>query len=388
MLIDMRSLDRVVAFDPGTGIIVAEAGLTIGGLIRHAAPHGWFPPVVPGTQHVTLGGALANDIHGKNHHAAGAFGPHVLGFELLRSDGARLQCSPTSHLPLFMATIGGMGLTGLVTTIELQLMRVASTDVLQRAAPIENLGDFFRQAEDARETYTVAWIDSLARGARLGRGVFLAGEHARNAGARPLGAGHRVAAPFTPPFSLINAASLRAFNAAYRWRALSGHSLKRVSAGSFFFPLDAVGGWNRLYGPRGLRQHQSVIPTAKAEATIARMLEATQSAGHGSFLTVLKLFGDAPSPGLMSFPRPGATLTLDFPYRGDETDALLDRLDDLTLAAGGAVNAYKDARMSAATFRASYPDTEMFRAAMDPGARSAFARRVGLAPHLSGILTA
>ncbi|MGL5116646.1 MAG: FAD-binding oxidoreductase, partial [Beijerinckiaceae bacterium] len=379
-LIDMRSLDRVVSFDTANGVIRAEAGMTIGALIRHVAPHGWFPAVVPGTQHVTLGGALANDIHGKNHHGVGTFGAHVRSFGLWRSDGTRIECSPQAHLPLFLATIGGMGLTGLVTTIELQLIRVASTDIVQKATPIADLSDFFRRAEDSSEAYTVAWIDSLARGAKLGQGVFLAGDHAEDGPSVSLRERPRITVPVTPPFSLINRPSLRAFNAAYRWRALAGPPLKRVSAGAFFFPLDAVGQWNRLYGPRGLRQHQCVIPASCAESTIARMLEATQAAGQGSFLTVLKLFGDRASPGLMSFPRPGATLTLDFPAGGTETDSLLDRLDALVLEAGGAVSAYKDARMSSATFRASFPDTELFRASMDPHALSAFARRVGLSP--------
>jgi FAD/FMN-containing dehydrogenase len=379
-LIDMRGLNRVIDFDAATGVLKAEAGLLLADLLPLIIPHGWFPAVVPGTRFVTLGGALANDIHGKNHHGAGTFGEHVCAFELLRSDGARLHCSSSQNAEVFRATIGGMGLTGLVTWIELQLMRVASPDVLQEALPLDDLAAFFRlaPASDTSHAYSVAWIDSLARGAHLGRGVLLRANHAPAGHPAAIAGGPRIAVPFTPPFSLINGPSLRAFNALYRNRTLARKGEHRVGYAPFFFPLDAVGAWNRLYGPRGLRQHQSVIPLARAEATIAAMLDETHRAGQGSFLTVLKLFGERPAAGLMSFPRAGATLTLDFAYRGAATDALLDRLDALVIGARGRINPYKDAHMSAETFAASFPESASFQRFMDPMARSAFARRVGL----------
>jgi FAD/FMN-containing dehydrogenase len=379
-LIDTRGMNRVLAFDEATGIIRAEAGLLIGDLIRHVSAKGWFPPVVPGTQHVTLGGALANDIHGKNHHTQGSFGTCVRAFEILRSDGSRQLCSPARNNALFCATIGGLGLTGFVTWVELQLMQVDSSDVLQEAVPLDELADFFRYCthEKGNAPYSVAWIDSLAKGSALGRGVLLKGRHATDGQSEPLRAKARLGMPFTPPVSLINTLSLTAFNALYRRKMLANPGERRCSAGSFFFPLDAVGHWNRLYGRRGLRQHQCVIPLAKAEATIAAMLEVTHAAGQGSFLTVLKLFGSVPSPGYLSFPQPGATLTLDFAYLGARTDALLDTLDSMALNAGGRINPYKDAHMSAQTFSRSFPDVARFRACMDTWAQSAFAARVNL----------
>ncbi|MFM9975828.1 MAG: FAD-dependent oxidoreductase [Beijerinckiaceae bacterium] len=380
ILIDMRGMKRIMAFNPETGLIRSEAGLTLGDLITNVSKAGWFPAVVPGTRHVTLGGALANDIHGKNHHRAGSFGDHVTAFELLRSDGSRTICTPDQNAGLFRATIGGMGLTGLISWIEMQLMRVSSPDLSQDILPLENLDDFFRlaPASDASHAYSVAWIDSLATGDKLGRGVLLRANHA-SSGALAKGRGKPLfSVPFTPPFSLINALTLRAFNAAYRQRSLMQQGSRHVNHDSFFFPLDAVGHWNRLYGPAGLRQHQSVLPMAGAKAAVTALIKATQKARHGSFLTVLKLFADRPAAGMMSFPKAGATLTLDFPYHGQKTDRLLDQLDAITIAAQGRVNPYKDAHMSAATFAASYPEADSFQPFIDPLARSRFAVRVGL----------
>jgi FAD/FMN-containing dehydrogenase len=379
-MIDMRGMNRVLHFDRASGILRAETGLLLSDLLPHIIPHGWFPAVVPGTRFVTIGGAIANDIHGKNHHVKGTFGEHVRTFELWRSDGQKLLCSRQENADLFHATIGGMGLTGLITWAEIQLMRTPSPNVLQEALPLENLADFFRlvPASDATHAYSVAWIDSLATGSKLGRGVLLRANHA----GKSLLPAHRgaplVSIPFTPPVPLVNRWSLRAFNSLYRRRALSKAGEHPVPYTSFFFPLDTVGRWNRLYGPGGLRQHQSVIPMAHAERVITAMIEETHRARHGSFLTVLKLFADRPSAGLMSFPRAGATLTLDFPYLGTRTDALLDRLDALTMSCGGRVNPYKDAHMLAATFRASFPQMRAFQAFMDPMARSRLAERVGL----------
>jgi FAD/FMN-containing dehydrogenase len=379
-MIDMRGMNRVLHLDPATGILRAESGLLLLDLLPHIIPHGWFPAVVPGTRLVTIGGAIANDIHGKNHHVNGTFGEHVRAFELWRSDGQKLLCSRQQNADLFHASIGGMGLTGLITWAEIQLMRTPSPNVVQEALPLENLADFFRlaPASDTTHAYSVAWLDSLATGPHLGRGVLLRANHAGES----LLPAHRgaplVSIPFTPPIPLVNRWSLRAFNSLYRRRTLSKTGEHPVPYTSFFFPLDTVGRWNRLYGPGGLRQHQSVIPMEHAERVITAMIEETHKARHGSFLTVLKLFADRPAAGLMSFPRAGATLTLDFPYLGARTDALLDRLDALTMSCGGRVNPYKDAHMSAATFAASFPQMRAFQAFMDPMARSQLAERVGL----------
>lgn len=371
-LIDMRGRDRLASFCPRTGVVRAEAGAMLADLVRLALPHGWFPPVVPGTRHVTLGGMLANDVHGKNHHRRGTFGAHVLRFHLVRSDGAAMVAPGD---PLFAVTLGGMGLTGVVTWVELQLMRVRGGAVAQVARPFGSLAEYMDAIEDAdaRHEYAVAWVDSLARGAALGRGVLLAGDHAP--GEAGLGRGARFAVPFTPPVPLVNGLTMRLFNAVYRRAQRCG----TVPAARFFWPLDGVGGWNRLYGPRGLHQHQSVVPHEAAARTLPLLLRTAQDAGQASFLTVLKRFGDAAAPGPLSFPRPGHTLTLDFAHRGPATLALLDRLDAIVLDAGGRTNAYKDARMSADTFQRGHPRWREVEALRDPAITSDFWRRTVLA---------
>ncbi len=370
---------RIEAFDPRTGVLIAEPGVNFGQVIAHALPLGWFPPVTPGTRFVTLGGAAANDVHGKNHHAAGTFGRHVLWLDLARSDGSTLRCSPNQHAALFASTIGGMGLTGLITRIAVQLMPVANGWIRQDAIPFGSLDGFFALAaeSDASHPYTVAWIDSLAGGAALGRGVFLRGRHDPDPSAPPFAglASPLPLMPLTPPIPLVNGVSMRAFNALYRFANRERHDA-RVPIEPFFYPLDKVKGWNRAYGPKGLRQHQCALPRATARDAVTELLSAASRAGAASFLTVLKTFGDRPSPGLLSFPMPGATLTLDFAYRGAETDRLLATLDAIVMAAGGRVNPYKDARMPAEVFEASFPHWRDFAAHVDPAFTSDFWRRV------------
>lgn len=377
--VDMRALNRIIAFDPRTGLLEAEAGAMLSDVIAFAGPQGFFPQVVPGTQFVTLGGAIANDIHGKNHHRRGSFGAHVAALTLLRSDGRTRRCSPSEFPQLFAATVGGMGLTGLILSASIRLMPVASLRIRETATPFGSLAEYFDLAEaaDAANEYAVAWLDQLAGGARAGRGILFAGNHAESGGRAVEPAAPRLAVPFQPPVTVLNRPFLRLFNAAYRFakrRAGGGSSSYR----SFFFPLDGVGGWNRLYGPRGLFQHQSVLPFAGACETVERMLAETRAAGQGSFLTVLKRFGAMRSPGLLSFPRPGYTLTLDFPNRGAPTLDLLSRLDAITVEAGGAVNPYKDARMSPATFAASFPGWVALEALRDPAMMSGFWRRTAM----------
>ncbi len=376
-ILDTADLDRIISFDAFSGLIVAEAGVLLSAVIAHALPKGWFVPVTPGTRFVTLGGAVANDVHGKNHHALGTFGSHVAWLDLQRSDGSTLRCSADENPALFAATIGGMGLTGLIRRIALRMVAVKGPFMAQDVIPFSGLDAFFELAagSDASHAYTVAWIDSLARGARLGRGVFFRANHSDAAGEmtpdRPL-----PFLPFTPPFALINRLTLTGFNAAYRFAHRQRVDAAAVPFQPFFYPLDRVSGWNRAYGPMGLRQHQSVVPMAAAREAVADLLKATHGAGEASFLTVLKLFGDRPSPGMMSFPMAGATLTLDFPYHGARTDALLAELDRITVAAGGRVNPYKDARMSPSVFEASFPHWRDFASYTDPAFSSNFWRRV------------
>ncbi|AWC23494.1 putative decaprenylphosphoryl-beta-D-ribose oxidase [Aminobacter sp. MSH1] len=378
-VVDMRPHHRILSFNAETGVLEAEAGALLADIIAAGAPHGFFPAVVPGTQFVTLGGAIANDVHGKNHHRRGSFGCHVERLTLLRSDGRTYACSPTENARLFWATIGGMGLTGIILSAAIRLMRVQSLDIAETVKPFGSLDEYFDLAEaaDRDNEYAVAWIDQLAGGKSAGRGLLLAGNHApHGARAAELGAA-RLSVPFQPPLTLLNRPFLKLFNAAYGWRR------GRVAASQsgyrkFFFPLDSVAGWNRLYGPNGLFQHQSVVPVEVARETISALLAATRHAGQGSFLTVLKRFGAQRSPALMSFARPGYTLTLDFPNHGQCTLKLLAELDRITVRAGGAVNPYKDARMSAATFAASFPDWQRLETMRDPAFMSDFwARTAG-----------
>lgn len=373
-----RALNRILDFNPQTGLLRAEAGVLLSDIIRHA-PHGWFLPVTPGTQFVTLGGALANDVHGKNHHRAGSFGCHVRSFELVRSDGTRLLCAPQSHPDLFAATIGGMGLTGLVTWLDIALKATPTPDVIEDTRRFARLGDFFKLSpdSDASHEYSVAWIDSSARGPALGRGLFMRANHAEAPASQrkslPL------ALPFTPPLSLMNGASIGLFNAAQF--ALAKEGERRRDYARFFYPLDGIAGWNRAYGPRGFHQHQSVLPLHNAEQGIADMLSALHDARIHSFISVLKIFGAIASPGLLSFPRPGATLALDLPNHGEATLRLLARLDAITLRAGGAVNPYKDSRMPREVFEASFPALARIQPWLDPQAASQFSQRIGLAQH-------
>ena len=378
-LIDTAKFNRIIAFDATTGVMRCEAGVLICDLTTRALPAGWFVPVTPGTQFVTIGGAIANDVHGKNHHVRGTFGTHVIAFELLRSDGSRRVCRPTENTELFRATIGGMGLTGLITWADVQLIPVMSNKIDQVVTPFANLGGFMElvHASDATHEYSVAWIDSLAGGADLGRGLFIKGNHA--AGKGPLDAAStraKLAVPFASPISLIGRTTLIAFNALYRRQTLGRERSGAVGYQPFFYPLDKIGGWNKLYGPRGLLQHQSVVPMTGGIEVVADLLARSQRSGLGSFLTVLKVFGDKASPGLMSFPMPGLTLTLDFANTGDKLFTLLDELDRVVVSVGGRINPYKDARMSAATFAASFPQAKSLKPHIDPAFQSMFWSRV------------
>jgi FAD/FMN-containing dehydrogenase len=377
-LIMARRLGRILAFDRISGLVTCEAGVLLDDLLKLVVPAGWFPPVTPGTCFVTIGGALANDVHGKNHHRAGTFGRHVRAFELVRSDGHRLTCAPDINGTLFAATIGGMGLTGLITQVTLQLMPVASAEMQQETIHFDGLDRFFAIAaeSDATHDYTVAWIDALASGVGFGRGVFFRANHAPASLQPPSRPRRSLPFPIRPPVPLINRLTLRAFNMLYRAAQPRSPAPRRIAYRPFFYPLDRVSNWNRAYGPGGLRQFQCAIPMAHARVAVGEMLRRTLAAGEASFLTVLKLFGDVPSPGMMSFPVAGATLTLDFPNRGERTAKLLDELDRITLANGGRVNPYKDARMSPATFEASFPHWRDFAAHIDPGFSSSFWRRV------------
>jgi FAD/FMN-containing dehydrogenase len=379
LLLDTLALDRFIDFDPRTGILTCEAGTQFADILDIVVPQGWFLPVTPGTKFVTVGGAIANDVHGKNHHRAGTFGRHVRSFELLRSDGSRLLCSPGQHEEWFNATIGGLGLTGMITHAQIQLRRISGPWLETETYRFRNLAEFFALSEASGEghEYTVAWIDCAASGAALGRGLFTRANHAPAFPEdRPSAPRRRLSVPLTPPFSLVNPMSLRLFNTLYfhRQRRAVVRAIHHYEP--YFYPLDGIGKWNRAYGPRGLLQYQCVLPpesSAEGMTTLARMIAAS---GTGSFLAVLKQFGGLRSPGMLSFPREGTTLALDFPNDGKRTFELLDRLDDVVADLGGAVYPAKDARMPGRRFREYFPAWEAFSSFIDPNFSSSFWRRV------------
>ncbi len=375
-LLDARGLDRFISFEATAGTLRVEAGVLLGTILEVFVPRGWFLPVAPGTRFVTVGGAIANDVHGKNHHVVGSFGCHVRAFELLQGDGSRRICSREKNVEWFAATIGGLGLTGLITWVELQLKSVSSAWFESETIRYNQLDDFFELSAQSERAfnYTVAWVDCTARGPALGRGVFTRGNHAA-AETRVLHERHwRM--PFTPPFSLVNAPTLHAFNALHFYRAPATTRRTREHYRSWLFPLDAIHNWNRIYGPRGFLQYQCVLPPQAAREGMRELLERIAASGQGSFLIVLKQFGMNVSPGLLSFPRAGTTLAVDFAYRGQVTLELLDQLDATVTAAGGAVYPAKDARMSGENFRRFFPAWQQFSAFIDPAFSSGFWRRM------------
>jgi FAD/FMN-containing dehydrogenase len=375
-LLHTRGLDRYIAFDAENGVLRCEAGLLFAEILDLIVPRGWFLPVTPGTRHVTVGGAIANDVHGKNQHRAGTFGEHVSRLELLRSDGARIECSAAHNRDWYTATIGGLGLTGVITWAEIRLLRIAGPWLTQETRRFGNLDEFFALSRESgrNHAYTVAWVDCLAGGNACGRGLFFRANHIPGMAAQNTPRQRRLKVPFTPPFSLVNRWSLRAFNALYFHRAREGRAV--VHYAPYFYPLDAIAEWNRIYGPRGFLQYQCVVPPQCSADAVAELLRTVAAVGGGSFLAVLKTFAEREPAGLLSFPRPGTTLALDFPNAGGKTFALLDRLDAIVAAAGGAVYPAKDARMSGLRFRQYFPRWQSMLPHIDPQFSSGFWRRV------------
>ncbi|MDR3584410.1 MAG: FAD-binding oxidoreductase [Desulfosporosinus sp.] len=377
MLLHTRRLDRFIAFDQATGRLRCEAGVLLKEILDLVVPQNWFLPVTPGTQFITVGGAIANDVHGKNHHCAGSFGNHVTCLELLRSDGQRIVCNMDKAMDWFTATIGGLGLTGLITWAEIQLIPVANPWMLVQSRRFSSLVEFWEINQEAehRWPYTVAWFDCLSAGRGQGRGIYLAGQHAPITENLPQRHSRSLRFPLDPPFSLINPLSLRLINALYYHKPLKSEPVLSHFE-PFFYPLDGLLDWNRIYGRRGFFQYQCVLPPEAAQEGIKTMAKKIAASGQGSFLAVLKTFGKIPSRGLMSFARSGVTLALDFPNCGPMTMRLFNELDAIVGNASGSLNPSKDARMSAQMFKNSFPNWEHFTDFIDPKFSSSFWRRV------------
>jgi L-gulonolactone oxidase len=376
-VVDATRLDRIIAFDPAQGILRAEAGMALGDILKLVVPRGWFLPTSPGTRFVTLGGAVANDVHGKNHHSRGTFGAWVRRIGLLRSDHGMVEVSQDQHPELFRATIGGLGLTGFILWVEFQLVHIASAWLEQETIPFERLSDFFSIAAQSEAfEHTVAWVDCTRGGKGLGRGLF----HRANWAQDGRLAVHADQASFAMPVELpvwaLNRFTLRAFNIFHYHANRFKPRHARLHYGPAIYPLDAIRNWNRLYGSRGFYQYQCVIPPAAAQDAVHELLRVIASSGMGSFLIVLKTFGARRSPGLLSFPHEGTTLALDFANHGEETLGLMARLDDIVMPAGGRLYPAKDGRIPPAMYRARYPNLDLFRHSIDPVFSSSFWQRI------------
>ncbi len=357
----MGNFNRLIAFDAQSGQLVAEAGVLLADVISVFLPRGWFPAVTPGTKFVTIGGMVAADVHGKNHHRDGSFGAFIDWLDLLDAHGQTRRCSRTENPDLFAWTIGGMGLTGVIMRVAFRLRRVESGWIRQTNLAARNLAEAMALFEDHEAaTYSVAWIDCLARGEALGRSIVMLGEHAQR---HTLPTAQRVA-PFAPPLprtrdvpvelpvSPLNRWTLKAFNTAYWQAGQVGQGVRLVNWDSYFYPLDAIHRWNRIYGRRGFIQFQCALPLAQAQTGLSALLAAIAQSGEGSFLAVLKRFGAPNTPGAFSFPLHGYTLALDFSICA-KTLALMNTLDRIVLEYGGRFYLAKDARMTPDILRAS-----------------------------------
>ncbi len=376
-------LDRILRFDAGTGELVAEPGVTFRDLIATFVPRGFMPPASPGTAFATLGGAIAADVHGKNHDRHGSFGDHIRWIDLLCADGQTRRVSPNDDPALFAATIGGMGLTGFIRRIAITLLPGASEVVRVREHPVRDLDEHLAGlfAARAQANFSVGWVDAMAGGASLGRGILETAEF--TPGLVVPSPPRRRQIPLDLPGFVLNPLSIRAFNRLYGARVprAGRESARRLDV--FLYPLDAIHDWNRIYGKNGFYQFQCVIPDAEAPRTVREMLETIASAGRASFLAVLKTLGGA-GQGMLSFPMRGVTLALDFP-RKPGVEELIAGLNRLARERGGRVYLAKDALLTREDFRAMYPRHEEFTALLgrvDPGTRftSDQARRLGLTP--------
>jgi decaprenylphospho-beta-D-ribofuranose 2-oxidase len=382
-------LNRILAFDPNKGLLRAEAGITLQEILEIVVPRGWFLPVTPGTKYASLGGCVAADVHGKNHHGAGSFSAHVQEIEMVLADGTRTCCAAEQDADLFWATAGGMGLTGIIAEVTLRLMPIESGRMIvqHRAANDLEAGFKLLDSADFDDVYTVAWIDCLARGRSLGRSIVMRAHHASRAELppaeraqpfeRPARRLRRM--PFDLPSWVLNPLTVNAFNQLYYWTQGRKQAPFPADYDGYFYPLDAIADWNRLYGKKGFVQYQCVLPGAAVD-DMRCILEMLAASRRASFLAVLKRFGAA-GKGMLSFPCPGYTLALDLPVKDAGLFELLDRLDEIVLAAGGRVYLAKDCRLAAATFRAMYPRYNEWLAvkrAVDPGNRfsSSLSRRI------------
>ena len=389
-ILDTTNYNRFLEFDGDSGRIRCQAGVSFKEIIDFAMPRGWFLPVTPGTKYITLGGAIAADVHGKNHHSEGSFSRHLHALTLMAPDGSRYTCSRTENADIFWATIGGMGLTGVILDATLSLKPVETAYIVEEAIRTRNIEELFPLFEQSLGyTYSVAWIDCLAKGNNLGRGILLNGEHAtrddlqteaqKSQPLKVMGEGKLTLPDLFPSFT-INPFTTRAFNHVFYSKGNSDRFTHLTDYDTYFYPLDGILHWNRVYGKKGFAQYQFVIPPDNAYDGLVRILEKISDEQMPSFLTVLKYFGE--QEGMMSFPMQGYTLALDFPVT-DRMFPFLDELDEIVLSYGGRLYLTKDSRMKPEVFRAGYPELERFleiKRRLDPNGtlQSLQSKRLGI----------
>lgn len=362
-ILSVSKFNKVLTFDDTNGLITAESGVTLDSILKIIVPKGWFLPVTPGTKFITVGGAVAGDVHGKNHHCEGSFCKYVVGMTVMLATGEITLCSPMENAELFNTVCGGLGLSAVILTVQFRLKPIQSSYIRQRNIIAENLDQLLNQLQQFNDaTYSVAWIDCLARGKRLGRGVLMLGEHAQanemNERVLKVHKEPTFNIPFSLPSFTLNPSSIRLFNTMYFHKHAIGKRDLLVHYDTFFYPLDFVKNWNRMYGKRGFLQYQFVLPFNTAVTGLRTILESISQSGMASFLAVLKVLGPGEFP--ISFPMPGFTLALDFPVN-KRIFSFLDELDKQVVELGGRIYLVKDARMSAETYRKGYPNAARFR---------------------------
>jgi FAD/FMN-containing dehydrogenase len=370
-------LNHFIEFSEKTGVITCEAGVLLKEIQELTVPRGWMLPVTPGTQLVTIGGAIANDIHGKNHHVYGSFGDHILEIKLARTNGEIIECTPKKNKGLFYASIGGIGLTGIILQASIKLRRVSGPWLDTESIPFYSLSEFFKLADQSESEweYTVSWIDCLSKKGL--KGIFLRANHNHIQNQeQPYKKSKELKLTFVPPISLINQFSLKPFNKIY-FELNQWNSDKKITYfETFFYPLDNILEWNKIYGPKGFFQYQCLIPVESRYDAINSILNEISKSNEGSFLSILKTFGNKSSLGMLGFAGPGVTLALDFPNHNKRTLKLLERLDCIVEEAKGKIYLAKDARMSQKFFKASYPQLNKFLKYKDPSITSSLSKRL------------
>ncbi len=366
-----RRFNKFLSFNEETGELCCQAGVLLSEILDVFVPRGWFLPVTPGTKQITIGGAIAADVHGKNHHVDGSFGQHVVSMDVMRNEGSIITCSPTENADFFKITVGGMGLSGIILSAAFKLRRIETAYIREetrRASNLDEIMDSFEASTDW--TYSVAWIDCLAKGDAMGRSIMTRGEHAtagdlvnqaRQSAPLKLKKGLKLDVPITLPNFALNPLSMKAFNVLYYNKTRPGTHQRVVDYNGFFYPLDAIDNWNRIYGKRGFTQYQFVIPKEAGRDGMRAILKRITDSGLGSFLAVLKLFGEQES--FMSFPMAGYTLALDFPISVKAME-LFKVLDAMVADYGGRLYLAKDSRMNAEMFEKTYPNADEFRQAI------------------------